>query len=232
MVLTFNFNNQTPEDFGAYLYDIPVIKQANDTYTQTRIPGRRGALVTPDDSSANASIAVTLGVVNQRAVSHFRELRRWLRGSGLLTLSEDSTVFYRVLYVDRDNVSRELTRFGTFSATFYIEPYEYAYSGESLYMPQNGLLINDYDSCYPVYYLAGSGTVNLVVNGNTMTCDVVGNMTIDTRLQVAYNKAGTNLATSVSGNYEGLKLTPGKNAVAIAGQGVSLKIKPRWGYEL
>ena len=80
--LTFTWKNKRPEQFGLFLYDLPTITASNEDMTQTSVPGMVGALVAPQGTRGNITITLTLSVLNKRGRVAYRDLSRWLRGSG------------------------------------------------------------------------------------------------------------------------------------------------------
>ena len=82
----------------------------------------------------------------------------------------------------------------------------------------------------PLYEITGDGECVLTVNGKSVKALISKNLTIDTRLGIAYQKGNVLMNTSITGNYENLWIPHGDCSVAIS-DGFDLKIMPRWGYD-
>ncbi len=221
------YKEDTAKAQGVLLYEYPQIEQAKKNYRVDTIPGRDGELVEEEDYKSNITITCSFSILHERLMPKVRELKRWLSGTGKLVFSDTPETFYEVLKVEHENLERDLKNYGRFEVRFICYPYEFLKSGQEVL---SKLDYNPYDKCKPIYEVSGEGACELVVNGKSMTANVGQNMTIDTRLQVAYRKDGTMMNTAVSGDYSDLWIVHGSNTISIT-EGFLLKIKPRWGYE-
>lgn len=222
------FKGDTGKNYGISFYDYPVITPGRKRYETYSIPGMLGSLITDDGSRENATIKCTFSIVSSELHKACRELRRWLEGEGKLIFSDATDCYYKVLAIDSAGMERELYRYGRYTVTFTVIPYEFMTDGD---IQVEDLKYNPYDECMPIYYIEGEGVCNLNVNGNIMRANIGQNLTIDSMLMVAYRSDGTMQNTSIAGDYEKLWLPHGKNSISIT-KGFRLKIKPKWGYFL
>lgn len=226
------YNGITGASFDLLLYDYPTFSGAGKSYSTFPIVGGRGELVGTDDYISNLVISCTFSVKSEAFAQKIRQVKKWLTGTGELILSDSSDVFYRVLKIDYDSIEREIKRFGMFTVKFACTPYEFLRSGKTAIEPDiNGTVRNPGDVSRPIYLISGNGDCALTVNDNSMEAVVTDNLTIDTEKMLSYRTDGTMQNTSVTGDYEQLFLLEGTNNVKIT-KGFSLKIIPKWGYEV
>ena len=160
-------------------------------------------------------------------MSHVTVLKRWLKGTGTLVISDHQNVFYKVWKVDYGDIERELRKFGQFTVSFTCTPYQFEKDG---LIPVSDIDYNPYDLCRPIYTITGTGAFTLTVNGNEMTGTVNGSITIDTERMVSYNADGVSQNNVVTGNYEELYIPHGDVSVSVSGG--TLSIIPQWGYDV
>lgn len=223
------YNGFTPENFGAFLPDYPQISSAKRQYETITVPNMDGNLITTDDYYDNITINCTIALVHKKLLYKLDDMRRWLRGTGRLKLSDLQDRYYEVLAVNMEGVERQLWQYGTFTVEFICYPYQFMNSGD-VEIDYTKLKINGFDRCKPTYRVIGNGDCSVVVNGKTVKATVGRELTIDSRRMIAFKiRGGELLNTSVTGDYEDLWLPGGKNSISIT-KGFGLKIKPFWGW--
>lgn len=223
------FKGEVGKQHGVFLYDYPEVAQAKQRYESYVIPGRNGELIRKENAMGNITISCTFSVIADRFADRIRDLKRWLSGSGKLTLSEAPDYFYNVLLVEHEGIEREVKKYGRFTVAFVCYPYEFRKDGMEEYNISE-LKYNPYDGCKPIYRIKGNGMCTLSVNGKTMRANVGQNLNIDTEMMTAYRSDGTIMNTAVTGDYENLWLKNGDNTISLT-SGFQLKIVPRWGYK-
>lgn len=221
------YNNATAKGHGVYLYDYAQFSGAEKSYQISAVGGRLGELVGVDDYKSNLVIQCTFGIISPQFMSHVTVLKRWLKGTGTLVISDHQNVFYKVWKVDYGDIERELRKFGQFTVSFTCTPYQFEKDG---LIPISDIDYNPYDLCRPIYTITGTGAFTLTVNGNEMTGTVNGSITIDTERMVSYNADGVSQNNVVTGNYEELYIPHGD--VSVSGSGGTLSIIPQWGYDV
>lgn len=221
------YNNATAKGHGVYLYDYAQFSGAEKSYQTSAVGGRLGELVGTDDYKSNLIIQCTFGIISTQFMSHVTVLKRWLKGTGKLIISDHQDVFYKVWKVDYGDIERELRKFGQFTVSFTCTPYQFEKDG---LIPVSDIDYNPYDLCRPIYTITGNGAFTLTVNGNEMTGTVNGSITIDTERMVSYNADGVSQNNVVTGNYEELYIPHGDVSVSVSGG--TLSIIPQWGYDV
>ena len=221
------YNNATAKGHGVYLYDYAQFSGAEKSYQISAVGGRLGELVGTDDYKSNLIIQCTFGIISTQFMSHVTVLKRWLKGTGKLIISDHQDVFYKVWKVDYGDIERELRKFGQFTVSFTCTPYQFEKDG---IIPVSDIDYNPYDLCRPIYTITGTGAFTLTVNGNEMTGTVNGSITIDTERMVSYNADGVSQNNVVTGNYEELYIPHGDVSVSVSGG--TLSIIPQWGYDV
>lgn len=229
-VLSLYFDKSRCEEYGIYLYDLPLIESANENYEESTIGGRLGTLITPSGTIPNIKITCIFGILNKNILSKMRDIKSWLQGNGELLFTETPDSYYEVLWINRNNLERELREFGTFSVEFICFPYEFAISGKKKYRVVNSTFYNSYSECMPEYIIKGEGVCTLSVNDNQMKANIGQNLIINTRLMESYRIDGTVQNTSVEGDYKMIRLKQGLNIISIT-DGFELEVIPHWGWK-
>lgn len=221
------YNNETGKGHGVILYDYAQFSGAEKSYQISAVGGRLGELVGVDDYKSNLVIQCTFGIISPQFMSHVTVLKRWLKGTGTLVISDHQNVFYKVWKVDYGDIERELRKFGQFTVSFTCTPYQFEKDG---LIPVSDIDYNPYDLCRPIYTITGTGAFTLTVNGNEMTGTVNGSITIDTERMVSYNADGVSQNNVVTGDYEELHIPHGEVSILVSGG--TLSIIPQWGYDV
>lgn len=224
---SIQYNGDTGETYGVFLYDYPEISTARKNYEMYRVPGRNGELISSEEYLDNITVSCKFSIIGEKFMQVIRAVRRWLSGTGNLVLFDTPESFYEVLKIEYGSIERELRKYGRFTVVFTCYPYEFMNDGQ---MEVELPLYNPYNRCMPLFTIRGEGKCTLTVNGADMTANVGQNLTIDTRRQIAYREDGELMNTSVIGDYEKLWLVHGDNNVSIA-EGFELIVVPRWGYD-
>lgn len=195
---------------------------------ETEIPGMDGTLTEIDGTYENIVIPVEFNflVPPDQWMDAYRKAKRWLTGTGELILGDDQEYYYKVLFCNITSTERTSRRLGNFEAEFTCFPYAFLVSGKNEY-PISEVKYNPYMLSHPIYKITGSGSCDLVVNGNTMDITVNQDITIDTDRMIAYNSEMTNQSTLISGYYEDLYLQEGQNEISIT-SGFNLTVIPNW----
>lgn len=209
----------------------PSIPAPEPDYTDIQVGGVSGNYVEFDGTYRDITVSIEFNYITNPNNWHqvWRDVKSWLLTGGMHVLQfSDDIGFYRVVKkITLDTNEREFIETASFTANFTFAPYEYSVEGKQLYTAEQ-CAINPYNfySC-PTYYITGEGMCTLTVNGNPMTANVGQNLTINTRLQLAYRTDGTAQNTDVTGNYDDLYLNPGENEISIT-DGFDLLIQPNW----
>lgn len=230
------FKNISSKNYPLTITTPPQITHAEIITEEYQIPGRDGTLYGAEAYRTSAQITVNMALVAadsfQNGVSEYasvyRQVRRWLQGTGRLVIEDTPDAFYEVQKVEITTDDRVVLRYGNMQAVFTVYPVEFLESGEDA--AAAGTINNPGDDALPLYKITGSGSGVLTVNGKTMAYTAAGVLYIDSRRFIAYDGSGNNKNAQLAGDYKNLRLKPGENTVA-ATVG-TLEVYPRWGFNL
>lgn len=224
-----SFNDIKNTDVGVEVIQRPNIPKPVKRVTHITVPGRDGSLTTTDDTYENIIIPIPMNYIvqdSEKFQEDTRTIKNWLDGNGVLRMSDDPEVFYKVKDVVLENdIERVLRRAGVFSAQFVCDPYTYFDNGTQE-LNISDCEQNQYKTSKPLYKLTGSGLVTLTVNGNSVTADVDNSFFIDTDLMITYDLNGGFQKANTRFDYSNFYLKPGSNTISVSGGGV--KIRPNW----
>ena len=223
------YKNQTGISHGVYVVRRPDIPSPAEEVEMVKVAGRDGVL-TGDRYLPPIEIRILMNFRETKAqwAGRYRDLKKWLSGTGKLVQVDDQEYFYKVLLVRIEENERTIKKYGAFTACFTCDPYMYVVDGQEEYAINDAaILTNAYEESHPVYIVTGSGTRTLTVNGNTATLTVNGTTVVDTERMITYTQADHTLRnTRLTGNYEDLYLVPGANTISASASGVT--IIPNW----
>lgn len=222
-----DYNGSSGEDHDVFLYDYAIFSGAEKKYQTFSVGGRLGELVGEDEYKSNLTIQCTFAVLSVQFMADITAIKRWLKGTGKLTISDHPDIFYKIWKVNYGDIERELRNFGQFTVSFTCTPFQFLKSGQTAV---SSIDSNPYDKSMPIYTITGNGAFTLTVNGNQMTGTVNGTITIDTERMISYNAEGVSQNNVVSGDYEELYIPSGDVSISISGG--TLSIVPQWGYDV
>lgn len=231
----FQFNDGTSYEHGVLVSKRPDIPTAFENVEFVTVAGRDAPVTVKQGTYDNIKISIECGFLVKDPdewMWRARDIRSWLSGSGKLTFTDSSDIFYKVKNVGISEFKRTAKRYGEFKVEFTCETFGYLHSGIKEYQISE-VLYNPYSTCKPIYKIVGSGSCTLTVNGNKMTASVTDNITIDTDKMMAYREDEESVKelinTSVTGEYEDLYLKTGKNTITRT-SGFTITIIPNWRY--
>ena len=224
------YGGKCASELEVYAVDRPNIPAARKKMNSMEIAGRDGTLYEEEEVYEEQNIEIQMNYIGAEEdwADRWRMVQEWLsKRNASLILSDDPNYFFRISKVDLDNNERSSRRTGKFKATFV--------SKDGLYYLQDGLAeysceavqYNPYLLTYPTYHINGKGTCELLVNGNSFSMNVSGELYIDTERRLAYMPDGTVVNRAVTGDYEDLYLLPGENVVEHT-EGFQVQIIPNW----
>jgi phage-related protein len=206
----------------------PSIPAAEERIEEIEIPGRNGGLTSSSGLYDNVVIPVEFNFMTAPSNWNevYRNVKKWLSGSGELKFSDDAGMFYKALFCRITDSERTSRRLGNLTAEFTCDPFcYYEYGKREIAMESP--LYNPGWTCEPVYRITGEGNCTLTVNGYEFTANVGQEIIIDTNRQISYKNDGQMLNTDVTGDYADLWLKPGDNTISVT-SGFSVNITPMW----
>ena len=193
------FNNISSKSYNLIMTEHPIIQSSNEKVNMHSVSGRLGSLIESTGVRDSIKISCTFTTDKGTPFLKIREAKRWLRGQGQLSITDNFETFYEVQYIECGDMERQYKNHGRFTVVFYCIPYEYHYTGQT-YITPSDVLYNPYDECMPIYKIEGEGVCVLTVNGHRFEMNVGQDVSIDTDLMFAY-RTEENLNTPVKGNY-------------------------------
>lgn len=226
-----NSNNLT----GLLISKLPPITKPKQRTQTKEIDGRDGDIVTTLGYGAYDK-SIDIGLYGN---FNLDDIMTFFNSSGTVTFSNEEDKYYNYQIVDQIDYER-LIRFRTAKVKMHVQPFKYsAVEGIRTYniTNQDEITINNNGNytAKPVITIAGSGTINLSVNGYEVLVIELGEtastITIDTANMEAYNQNTSQLMNrSVTGDYDNLYLNAGKNTISWTGTITQIQIQnySRW----
>lgn len=226
-----NSNNLT----GLLISKLPPITKPKQRTQTKEIDGRDGDIVTTLGYGAYDK-SIDIGLYGN---FNLDDIMTFFNSSGTVTFSNEEDKYYNYQIVDQIDYER-LIRFRTAKVKMHVQPFKYsAVEGIRTYniTNQDEITINNSGNytAKPVITIAGSGTINLSVNGYEVLVIELGEtastITIDTANMEAYNQNTSQLMNrSVTGDYDNLYLNAGKNTISWTGTITQIQIQnySRW----
>lgn len=221
------FNGRLASEYGIFPVDKYInIPSAERDISTIEVKGRDGELHIDNKrwKPIQFSINFNYKFRNTHPNKVQREVKKWLKGSGILRIGYDEDCYYKVYEVSISNIDVKNGKVD-FAANFKCEPFAYSQEGTyELYNPEE--LYNSGYSSNPIYRIVGEGMCELAVNDISITINVGQEVIIDTDKILCYRE-GENLNTTVKGDISKLILQEGMNTISIT-DGFELYIKPGW----
>lgn len=222
------FNGVTNRELGVAVTKRPSIPAPVQRGDYIEIAGRDGDLLVTDGTYKNIEIEVSMNFVRPPTQWNktYRGVKTWLKGGGILKMSDDMEMFFKVKACGVSGIKRTAKVGGHVTAYFICDPYTYYGSG-TLPTTIEQAKLNPYEEAHPIYKITGEGVCTLTVNDKSVTANVGQNLTIDTDLFLSYREDGTLQNTAITGDYADLFLPNGMNNIEIS-NGFDLIIIPNW----
>lgn len=193
--------------------------------SEIEIPGRDGVLHI--DNKRYKPILIPIPLNFKYSLERFDELKKWLRGKGILSLTYEDDRFYKCNKITFGTPQIKLG-ICNITVTFECDPFSYSYMGTyEIYNPTS--LYNTGYETKPIYRVEGEGICELSVNGNTITINVGQSIVIDTELLIAYREDKVTAMSTITGDIQKLYLNEGENELKIT-EGFNLYVIPNWRY--
>ena len=163
----FIWNGEDCRSKGITLRSAAPIIRAEERVQHVQIPGRSGDLTETEGSNIFNSYIHTLSI-SVRGGFRVREVYRWLRGSGYLTLSgePDRKQKARVIgAITLTKISRNLDKWAG-EVQFYCQPFKELLQGKTTGIAPGGAAINTGDVTeYPDWSFVATGSSALITVG-------------------------------------------------------------------
>lgn len=227
---------------GLIIQSLAPITKPKIRTTVEEIDGRDGDIVTRLGYSAydkEISIGLSWNYDIDEVIQYFVD-----NDKGTVVFSNEEDKLYKYEILDQIDFEK-LIRFKTAKVKFHVQPFKYS-SIETVKTwhkdsgpitdTTNSIIVRNSGNYFsrPTLTIHGTGEIHVYLNAlQILTIDLVENtqITIDSEQMEAYNKATSVLMNrNVSGNYENIKLSIGKNVISWDGNVTSFEISnfSRW----
>ena len=229
--VTLNGVKSTTLD-GLLIQSLPKITKPRMRTQIEEIDGRDGDVVTKLGYAAYDR-EMSVGLYGRFRLD---EVIAFFTGEGTAIFSNEPDKVYRYQILEQIDYER-LLRFRTAVVKFHVQPFKYSSVEGVLSKDASGIASFSVANTgnvvsKPTVTVYGSGTVSLIVNGETTLTMAVGDddfITVDAERLEAY-RGDTLKNRYVTGDYEKLKFSPGRNTVSWTGavSRVDLQYYSRW----
>lgn len=198
----------------------PISKPQVRTQVET-VDGRDGDIVTPLGFAAYDK-PIKIGLTHNYNID---DIIAFFNTEGKVVFSnEPDKYYYFAIYEQID--FEKLIRFKTAEVTLHVQPFKYSDSEAEKTFDISGspaeIQVRNSGNYYskPTITIVGSGDIALSLNGSQVLSLALGNdqtIIINAEAMNAYGVDNTLLNRLVSGNYDNIKLTVGKNIISTTG---------------
>ena len=168
----FIFNGKDSREFGI-LESVPIPPKAERILQTVEIPGRLYPLNKARDEFKNVQLSFVLGITDH---SKINDINKWLNGSGMLILSNDTSKYYNAFVHSAISPERLSVRFGKIPIIFTVEPFRYDVDNPVIShiftdikdsQPEKTIkeTAGGSYSCEPLYFFRWAGRIEMAVNG-------------------------------------------------------------------
>lgn len=168
----FIFNGTDSREFGI-LESVPIPPKAERILQTVEIPGRLYPLNKARDEFKNVQLSFVLGITDH---SKINDINKWLNGSGMLILSNDTSKYYNAFVHSAISPERLSVRFGKIPIIFTVEPFRYDVDNPVIShiftdikdsQPEKTIkvTVGGSYSCEPLYFFRWAGRIEMAVNG-------------------------------------------------------------------
>ena len=171
----FIFNGKDSREFGI-LESVPIPPKAERILQTVEIPGRLYPLNKARDEFKNVQLSFVLGITDH---SKINDINKWLNGSGMLILSNDTSKYYNAFVHSAISPERLSVRFGKIPIIFTVEPFRYDVDNPVIShiftdikdsQPEKTIkvTVGGSYSCEPLYFFRWAGRIEMAVNGGDL----------------------------------------------------------------
>ena len=179
------FNKMYSEDLGFKIIKRPSVPASIKQYTEIEIRGGDGKLYKKNNLQ-DIEFTVECNFINKETYDEdwheqYRQIRSWINNieDNQLIFDDIWDWYYEIKKVSIDSFDRIYKRMGKFNLKFLASPYMYKISNREILLQQN-IFRNSASISKPTFRIVGNGICELSVNGNSVSCNVNGQLTIDT----------------------------------------------------
>lgn len=230
------YGGESSSDYGMVVAEAPAYERPKRKETIYTVPGRNGAVIFQEnawDDVTRSYIVWLAEDVTHTLAERVDALEAWLNSkTGYIRLEDnfEPDVFRLAYYSGGDGFTNNLTQYGEATLSFTCRPERFLKSGAvSVEVDDGAVLTNPtrYAS-KPLIYIEANGTVQISINGVTITAELTDYLYIDCESMNAYRQINEYKNDKISGAFP--VISPGSNGVGITATGtlVGVEITPRY----
>lgn len=219
---------ESTEIKGLLISELPPISKPKMRVQETNIDGVDGSII-EELGYESYDKTIKIGLTGKYDIN---EVIRYFSGAGNVTFSNEPDKYYKARIIDQVDYER-LLRFRTANIKFRVQPFKYELDESSVTLTESGKSVtnNGLETSKPRITITGSGTIELIVNGNTLFSytfpENETEVVIDSEKQDAY--LGTTLKNrNMTGEFPIFQ--SGDNIISWNGAITSIVVEPnsRW----
>lgn len=238
------YGGESSTGYGMVVGTAPAYEKPVKRTEVFNVPGRNGSVIFQNGSYDDVTRTYHVwigedetpdsgGIVHGTLAERVSAITAWLFSQTGYTRLEDNfepNVFRLAYYSGANNISNELTQYGETDLTFTCRPERFYKDAETPIAVANGDNLTNPTkfASKPLIKIEAAGTVDVTINGVTVTAVVTDYIYIDCERMNAYRLASENKNDKISGAFP--VIVPGVNAVAITVTGTltGVKVTPRY----
>lgn len=229
------WGGEASADYGMVIAEAPAFDKPVKRTDVFAVPGRNGSILFQDGSFEDVTRSYNVWIAERTGnlADRINAFTAWLYSKSGYTRLEDNFEpdVYRLAYFSGSNdISNELTQYGQTTLTFTCRPERFLKSGEDPVSVTNGDKLTNITrfASKPLIHIEAAGTVNVTINGITVTATVTDYINIDCERMNAYRLPSENLNDKITGAFP--VIVPGTNSVGITVTGTltAVTITPRY----
>ena len=215
----FIWNGKDCRSMGIIMRGPAPIIRAEERVQHVQIPGVSGDLTETEGENIYNSYIHTVSISVQGGF-RVRDVYRWLRGEGYLTLSGEPDKRQKARVIGAITLNKHSYNLDWWvgECQFYCQPLKELLNEPKVTITSAGAVLNNGDvECAPMWKVTATGNVTLSAGGKTITVTTgSGTIWIDSDTMEVWNSAKTALLTAnSSGDFPVLQ--PGANTVTGSG---------------
>lgn len=230
------YGGESSSSYGMVVAEAPAYERPKRKQTIYNVPGRNGSIIFQQDAweDVNRSYNVWLAEDGTHTLAERVDaLEAWLNSkTGYIRLEDnfEPDIFRLAYYSGGDGFTNNLTQYGEATLSFTCRPERFLKSGATSIAVDDGAVLTNptrYAS-KPLIYIEANGTVQISINGVTITAEVTDYLYIDCESMNAYRQINEYKNDKISGAFP--VISPGSNGVGITVTGtlVGVEITPRY----
>ena len=222
----FIFNDINSQNMNIVVKEMPPITRAEQRINTIKLEGRSGSLHEIEDKFDSFNIQIKCILMPS---ANINAIKSWLKGSGNLILSTDTSIYYEAVVVNKIDFSKYLTYLREFPIKLELQPIAYGNTEHSVSIVANSeetIEVEGTYKTYPILAITGNGTITC--NGKSIiTKNSSSVIYVDCKLMNAYNGV-QNMNSNVEGLEDPIFLNPGNNIITTTGVSVNVQYRGAW----